>query len=73
MKKIDIYQVDTAIPIPERKQKLPINLLEVGESFLFPGAERNRIQTRASQLKKAGKEFTIKKQDNATARIWRIK
>lgn len=75
MKNIPVYSVDTGVPVPtDRSKQLPLNVLEVGESFLFPLDERNRVQTFASRLKsRRGKEFTIRKQDENTARVWRIK
>lgn len=75
MRNIPIYQVDSGVPIPqERLEQLPLEKLEVGESFLFPLAKRRSVQTVASRMKKEkGKEFTVRKMDENNARIWRTK
>ena len=71
---IEVYEVDTAVPIPEARQRMPLNSLEVGESFLFPLSKRASVQTLTSKLKRdKDKEFVVKKQDNEVARVWRTK
>lgn len=70
--KIDVYKVDNSVPVPSDGDKIPIHLLEVGESFLFPIDERPRVQSLASQVKKrTGKNFTVRKQDELVGRVWR--
>ena len=72
-KQISVYQVDTGVPVPaDSRGNLPLNMLEVGESFLFSLEDRNRVQTLASRLKsRHGKEFIVRKQDENNARVWR--
>lgn len=71
---MDKYRIDKNIKIPGGQAKLPINELEVGESFEFPLARRNSVQSRATRLKMLkNKEFAVKKIDAETARIWRVK
>lgn len=71
-KNIPVYTVDSGVPPPDAKH-VPLESLEVGDSMLFPLARRNTVQTLASRIKsKSGKEFTIKKIDENTARIWRL-
>lgn len=65
------YKVDKNIEMPKR---VPLESMEVGESFEFPKSKRQSIATMASKLKReTGKEFTIKQQDEESARIWRLK
>lgn len=75
MSKIDVeYKVDKGIPIPVRRNKaVPLAQLEVGESIGFPIEFRANVASRASKLKAQGREYTIKKEDELTARIWRTK
>ena len=70
MSNIEVYQIDNAIPVPG--DGLPINQLEVGESFVFPIEKRSQIQVAASTLKRRqGKVFVVRKQNEEFARIWR--
>ena len=78
MSKIDVVTIDTGVPVPETTGKgrpsiWPIDQLGVGESFVFPADKRQTIASAASRKKEGGKEFTIKKQDDTSYRIWRIK
>ena len=68
MSKVPVVTIDTGVPIPE-KVSYPLKDLEVGESFVFPANKRSSVSARASRI--TGKEFTIKKQDEATCRVWR--
>lgn len=73
MKKIPVYNIDTGVPIP-KIVSMPLQSLEVGESFLFPLDMRRSVQTIASRTKRlTGKEYTVKKMDDNVARIWRKK
>lgn len=72
-KKIPVTSIDTGIPVPERAT-YPLNELKVGESFLFPVKKRGSVQTRVSSIKSiSDKDFTIKKMDEETCRVWRTK
>ena len=74
---IPVYKVDSGLPMPDpiaEWGKMPLSGLEVGDSFLFPIEFRNYVQARASTIKKnKGKEFTVRKQDADSARVWRTK
>lgn len=71
--KIPVTSIDTAVPVPERG-RYPLELLEVGESFLFPVSKRGSVQARASRMKaESDKSFTIKKMDELNCRVWRTK
>lgn len=73
MKNIPVYAIDRGIPVPYMQGNTPLHVLEIGESFVFSMADRPNLQSAASQLKrKTGKTFTIRKQDQATGRIWRV-
>ena len=71
---IEVSQIDSGIPIPEeRLSKLPLNVLKVGESFVFSRAKRASVQTQASKIKAdTGKVFTIRVIDENNCRIWRV-
>lgn len=70
-KKIEVANIDTGIPVPDRAS-YPIRDLAVGESFVFPLNKRGSVQTKASKIKaETGHDYTIRKIDNDTARIWR--
>lgn len=73
MSKIDVYNIEKDVPIPEQKG-VPIEKLEVGESLTFDEAKRNSVQTKASTLKaKEYKEFTVRSIEGNQCRIWRTK
>lgn len=77
MKKIHVYNVDKDVPLPPKRQDVlgqyALRELEVGESILFPVADRTRVSVAASTLKKkTGKDFTIRIVDTDSARIWRV-
>lgn len=69
------YKVETGVPIPvQRSEPLPLRGLKVGESILFPMKRRTTIMSYASRLKrKEGMQFTTKKVDENSCRIWRVK
>ena len=70
----DKFKVDKSVPVPPVREICPLSTLEIGDSFTLPMARRRNLQTYASTLKrKTGKEFTIRKVDNDTARCWRTK
>lgn len=72
MKDISVYQIDSAVPMPDGKEKLPLGQLEIGESFVIPIERRNSVASVATIYgKKTGKKFTTRKQDEKTVRVWR--
>lgn len=73
-KKIDVhYKIEKGVDIPVRAPAQLKNL-EVGDSFTFPIAERVNVASRASFIKRTtGKEFTTKRLDDETCRVWRTK
>lgn len=78
MPKIPVYSIDSGVPVPESatptRQQIPIHMLEVGDSILFPASKRAVVAPFASRLKKTeGKVFVIKKMDEDNVRIWRVK
>lgn len=74
--KIDVYHIDSGVPVPlsaTRRTLPPLRDLELGESIVFPLAQRFKVQQKASKLKaRTGKVFTIRKMDEQTARVWRV-
>lgn len=76
MSKVTIYEVEKDVPLPEPVQgaAVPIDSLEVGESIRFPIEEKNNVSSRASHLKnQKGKVFTVRKVDENSYRVWRVK
>lgn len=72
MARIEVHAIDSNVPIPEDK-RIPLSVLGVGDSVLFPLSKRNSVQARISVIKRnEGKEFTIKKINDKEARVWRI-
>jgi hypothetical protein len=74
--KINVYQIDEGVPIPDEPEtqvdKFPLEHLQVGQSFEFPLEHRRYVQSRASTIKKRkGMEFTVRKADASSARVWR--
>lgn len=73
---VTVYQIDSDIPAPKQKNGTalpPLNKLKVGESVAFPIEKRPLVQSSASRIKKArGKVFNIHKQNEETARVWRV-
>lgn len=77
MPKVPIYQIDTGVPAPASgpvtRDRVPVHELEPGESILFPLELRRGVTALAQRLKKEeGRKFTIKKQDEKNARVWRV-
>jgi len=76
VKKIPVYQIDSDVPMPEEPETFndafPLERLEVGESFEFPYEHRKYVQSRASTIKRRkGMEYTVRKVDDKSARVWR--
>lgn len=70
--KIPVYTIDTGVA-PRTPALPPIMELEVGQSILFSLDKRNAVQVMASRVKKeTGRKFKIQKQDEQSARIWRV-
>lgn len=67
------FVVEQRIPIPPRNdaKKYPFDHMNVGDSFGFPEADRMRIY--ASAKKRVGEKYSIRKVDNNSCRIWRVK
>lgn len=77
MPKISVYNIDSGVPVPDTgpktRDRVPVHLLEVGDSILFPLKLRRAVTSIAQRLKESeGKRFTIKKMDDKNARIWRV-
>lgn len=71
-RKIEVVKIDSNVPMPV--QRYPLMNLKVGESFEFPIERRDLIQTNASTIKRRkGREFTVRKVNETTARVWRVK
>lgn len=72
MNNIEVYQVDSAVPLPDGKQPLPLRQLNIGESFVFPIERRASISSMATIFgKKTDRKFTIRKEGDNLCRIWR--
>lgn len=73
MKEIRVeHKVDSGVPIPIKKG-LPLAELSAGESIQFPLSDRRRVATQASTMtRRTGKKFTIRKESDETARVWRV-
>lgn len=79
MTKVPVYKIDKDVPVPEApdpvelNSSMPLEDLEVGESFEFPADKRSYVQSRVSGLKRRkGLEFTVRRMDELTCRVWRI-
>jgi hypothetical protein len=75
--KITVHQIESGIPLPDpypTANGLPLRQLAVGDSILFNAADRAKVQSQASWLRRRYKlVFSIRKQDQTTSRIWRVK
>lgn len=76
MKKIEVFTIDTHVPIPEHQADwgtLPLGRMKVGDSFLFPVTQRGTVQSKASLLKRRdGNKFTVKQVSEDECRIWKV-
>lgn len=76
-RKIPVYQIDSDVPIPDeeekiRRQALPLESLDIGESFVFPSEYRRYVQSKASVLKRRkGLGYTIRQEQEGACRVWR--
>jgi hypothetical protein len=67
-----LFKIVKDIPLPESKTQVPLNELDIGESFLFPIGLRAKVQVLASHMKKRqGKKYEVHKVDDKFARVWR--
>ena len=67
-----MYTIEKNVPIISKGSLL--ESMEVGDSILIPASESNTFSTYASSLKiKLWKHFMIKKVDDKTKRLWRLK
>lgn len=69
-------KIDANVPVPDKPDvqadKFPLASLEVGQSFEFPYVDRKYVQSMASTIKRRkGLEYTVKKINEQTARVWR--
>jgi hypothetical protein len=81
------FKIEKNVPMPEkntarrpgRKAKYPFKEMKVGDSFSFgkytPSAQRSLITCANSFVKrtKAKSEFTARKMNDGTLRVWRTK
>lgn len=70
---IDVTSIDTGVPTPEPRLKYPLAQLEVGQSFVIPLEKRVSISSSISMVKKKypDRKFTVRKESDTTARVWR--
>lgn len=74
MTKIAVYTVDKSVPLPAGGGGIPFRRLLVGESIAFDVKQLQSIRSMAYyEKKRSGRTFTVRKIDDKTARIWRIK
>lgn len=69
-----IYPIESGIVLSRRRDstKYPLASLEVGDSFLVPGAVARRLATAASQAgKRLGRKFATRKVEGGV-RVWRL-
>lgn len=76
MTKINVYTVESGIPIPDKetRKNFMLGQMKVGDSILVPIKDRASVASSASHARaKTGKEFTTKKTDDGQhVRVWRI-
>jgi len=67
MAKVPIYSIDSGVPVPPMGRGMPLNQLDVGESFVFPQEKRQSVLTMANRIKRqTGKEFALYEHNLAT-------
>lgn len=72
----DEPRIDKDVPVPEKNSKgysRALNQMEVGESFRFPEIDRPAVASLASRLSAKEREYTTRKVNDHTVRIWRVK
>jgi len=73
-KQIEVYKIESGVPMADYNVLPPLDLMDVGDSVVFPIKKRPSVQTVASRLKKEqGKEFTVRRLDQDSGRVWRTK
>jgi hypothetical protein len=74
MTKVQVYDIESGVPVPIGSPGIPLGHMAVGDSVQFPLSKRSTVQSFASKLKRDhGKQFTVKKLNENTARVWRVK
>lgn len=74
MTKIEVVQINSNEPIPEKYTKYPFDALEVGDNFSVSISRAMSAATSVSRRNKMGdKKFLARKVDAKTMKIWRIK
>lgn len=70
------FTIEKNVPLPRKCQraiKYPLADMEVGDSFVVPLSERQRVTNTAHMFaKRNGGKFASRKIDAETARIWRV-
>jgi hypothetical protein len=73
-RKVEVYEIESGVPIPKDIGLPPLDQLKVDESVQFPADKLASVRTTASRLKKEEqKEFVVKKIDEDHGRVWRVK
>lgn len=72
-----MISIDSNIPMPKkrsgREMKYPFKLMKVGDSFLVPPGDEDKVRICAhSSKKKTGYNYTVRKMEDGTHRCWRI-
>lgn len=68
------FKVEKNVPKPQGRGLFEtIRQLQVNESLSLPAERKSSLASYASKLKKDGKDFTVRVQEDGTVRIWRIK
>lgn len=78
MSNVPVVTIDTGVPVPTEGRRgrvvWPLEQLAVGESFVFPIESRATVASAASRRSRDNdKKFTIKKENDTSCRVWRVK
>ena len=68
------YEIEKNIPLVQRRgPRYPFRKMDVGDSFEFPEAERQKIGNAALKFGQCnGMKFTVQKTGEDAARCWRV-
>lgn len=69
------YAIEKGVPPPEQisKAKYPFPEMEVGDSFVAPQSDIDKVRFAAGQMaRRKGMKFATRRMDDGTYRIWRL-
>lgn len=67
------FEITNSVPVPTKRNRYPLAAMKLGESFIAPISERNKLSAATVHAKKTlNSVFTVRKINATHIRVWRI-